>query len=120
MTVSLYALTTDCANASKLATFWAAVLDRSVDEGATEEFAAIGLQDPPGQRPHWMFMRVPEGKAAKNRVHPDLVAADLTSEVQRLVALGALERATHEESGARWVTLTDPEGNEFDVVAENG
>ena len=118
MSVNLYAVTFDCADAAKLAAFWSAVLDRVVDDGATEEFAAIGLVDPADRRPHWLFVRVPEAKAVKNRVHLDLIAADLEGEVGRLVALGAVRKADFEEGGARWTTLCDPEGNEFDVVAE--
>jgi Glyoxalase-like domain len=118
MTAKIYALTMDCSDATKLATFWSAVLDRPVDEGATVDFAAIGMTGPPAGQPFWMFIKVPEGKTAKNRFHPDLIAADLESEVKHLVALGATEHGTVDESGARWTTLSDPEGNEFDVVAE--
>jgi hypothetical protein len=69
---------------------------------------------------------VPEGKAAKNRVHLDVRAAPglagdermaaLETECDRLVALGA-KRVHREEpappmsSGHIW--MTDPEGNEF-------
>ena len=118
MSVDLYAVTLDCSNATELATFWSRVLDKPVDEGATAEFAAIGLQDPPQLRPHWMFIKVAEGKVVKNRFHPDLMAADLETEVKRLVNVGAVRQAAFEEGGARWITLQDPEGNEFDVVAE--
>ena len=41
MSVNLYAVTLDCSNATELAAFWSTVLGRPVDEGATEEFAAI-------------------------------------------------------------------------------
>ena len=99
--------------------FCAEVFERPVDDGATEGFAAIGLQDPPDRRPHWMFVNVPEGKTAKNRVHCDLIAADLQGEVKRLVNAGATMRFEHEAGDVRWVTVSDPEGNEFDVIAEH-
>lgn len=117
MTAKISALTMDCSDATKLAAFWSAVLDRPVDEGATEDFAAIGMADPPAGQPFWMFVKVPEGKTSKNRFHPDLSTGDLETEVKRLVALGATEHGTFDESGAHWTTLTDPEGNEFDVAA---
>ena len=66
-----------------------------------------------------MFVKVPEGKVAKNRFHPDLIAADLEAEVSRLVSAGAVRKAAFDKNGARWVTLADPEGNEFDLVEEN-
>jgi Glyoxalase-like domain len=119
MTVNLYAVTFDCADAAKLAGFWAEVLDREVDDGATGDFAAIGLHDPAERRPRWMFVKVPEGKTAKNRVHPDFLATELDADVQRLTGLGATKKAEFEERDARWFTLADPEGNEFDIVAGN-
>jgi predicted enzyme related to lactoylglutathione lyase len=87
------------------------VLDQPVAAGASPEFAT--LDGAPG----WMFLRVPEPKATKNRLHPDLRTDDLPAEVTRLVALGAAHLADHTEEGTTWATLTDPEGNEFDVVA---
>jgi predicted enzyme related to lactoylglutathione lyase len=117
MTSTLYAVSLDCSDARELATFWSAVLDRPVDDGATAEFAAIGLTDAGGHPIQWMFHQVPEGKAAKNRFHPDLVTSDLDGEVKRIVDLGAVQRSDVEESGYHWVTLIDPQGNEFDVIA---
>jgi predicted enzyme related to lactoylglutathione lyase len=117
MPVTLYALTLDCADAARLAEFWAAVLDQAVDDDATGEFASIGLAASPNVGPAWTFTRVPEGKAVKNRVHPDLVAANLDAEASRIIGLGADKKAEYDEGGYRWITLTDPEGNEFDVMA---
>lgn len=117
MPATLYAVSLDCADARALATFWSAVLDRPVDDGASEEFAAIGVADSPAGQTQWMFHRVPEGKVAKNRFHPDLVSAELQAEVDRIVGLGATQQAEIKEGGYHWITLTDPEGNEFDVVA---
>ena len=65
-----------------------------------------------------LFIPVPEGKTAKNRMHPDLAPVDRTrdEEVERLVALGATRIADHRAAdGAGWVVLADPEGNEFCV-----
>jgi predicted enzyme related to lactoylglutathione lyase len=117
MSVTLSAVTFDCANATTLAQFWANVLDRSIDAGASEEFAAIGVDTSSGGAPGWMFVRVPEPKGPKNRVHVDLTVADLTAEVERVMGLGARPLAEREEDGVRWTTLTDPEGNEFCLVA---
>ena len=111
MTTNLTHLTFDCADAEKLAGFWAAVLDQPVGDGASPEYAV--LTGTPG----WMFLQVPEPKAGKNRVHPDLSADDLPAELARLVALGATHLADHTEDGTSWTPLADPEGNEFDVVA---
>jgi predicted enzyme related to lactoylglutathione lyase len=52
---------------------------------------------------------VPEARTVKNRVHLDLLAADADAEADRLTSLGARVVARHEH----WITLADPEGNEF-------
>lgn len=118
MSSTEFAITLDCANAAELAAFWSEVLGRPVDPDATEEFAAIGLAGGSDGRPVWMFHQVPETKTAKNRAHVDLVTADLAAEVDRVVGLGASRVADLEEAGARWTTLTDPAGNEFDLIAQ--
>ncbi|HEX7133985.1 MAG TPA: VOC family protein [Iamia sp.] len=110
MSATLTHLTIDCADALGQAAFWAAVLDQPVADGGSAECAVVGAS------PAWMFLQVPEAKAVKNRMHPDLTTTDLQAEVGRLVALGATKLAEHTEGGATWVTLSDPEGNEFDVV----
>jgi predicted enzyme related to lactoylglutathione lyase len=112
MTSKVVAVTYDCEDAARVATFWGEVLGRPVEDGASAEFAMIGE---PGTV--WYFAQVPEGKTAKNRFHPDLATEDLDLEVKRLVELGAAELATYDEGGHHWVTLADPEGNEFDVIA---
>jgi hypothetical protein len=117
MSVSLLAVTVDCADAGKLAGFWSQVLERAMDPEATAEFASIGLAEGRADGTAWMFHVVPEGKTAKNRIHIDFVTPDLASEVERILTLGATHLADVEEGGYRWSTLADPEGNEFDVVA---
>jgi predicted enzyme related to lactoylglutathione lyase len=118
MSVNLYAVTVDCSDAARLASFWAGVLGRTVDDGGTGEFAAIGLQDPAETGARWMFVKVPEGKTVKNRMHPDLVTSDLPAEAKRILGLGAAKTAEYDDGGTQWITFLDPEGNEFDVMAE--
>jgi hypothetical protein len=118
MTIRLHALTFDCADAALLGGFWAQALGRELDPGAGKEFATIGPQDSARPEPRWLFAQVPEGKSAKNRMHPDLITADLEAAVERLVGLGATWKADLKLGSMRWTTLQDPEGNEFDVIAE--
>jgi predicted enzyme related to lactoylglutathione lyase len=108
-------MTIDSSDAYALATFWAAVLDSKVsdedspgDEEALVETPGAGI----------LFVTVPEGKSVKNRVHLDLQPQDRTrdEEVERLTALGATLVGDHRRpDGTGWVTLADPEGNEFCV-----
>jgi Glyoxalase-like domain len=103
-------VTFDCTDAIRLATFWAAVLGSDVDEASTSEKAFV--EAPGWGGPNMWFNRVPERKAAKNRIHFDLRAAgDMQAEVARLVALGASVSARHEAL----TVMRDPEGNEFCV-----
>src|SRR5688500_13875383 len=115
MTLRLAAVTFDCSDAVKLATFWSTVLDRPVDDDASPSFATIAKDDPSG--PSWYFAQVPEPKTAKNRCHVALTADSrdaVATEADRLVGLGAtLIRPPAEEFGHYWATLQDPEGNEL-------
>jgi predicted enzyme related to lactoylglutathione lyase len=69
-----------------------------------------------------LFIAVPDGKAVKNRVHLDLRPTDCTreQEAERIVALGATQLADHRRSdGGGWITLADPEGNEFCILSKD-
>ena len=100
----------------ELAQFWSMVVGRSIsadDEPGDPEVSLVAE----GQ-PTMLFIRVPEGKAVKNRVHLDLQPQDRTrdDEVDRLIGVGAKLFEDHRRpDGTGWVTLLDPEGNEFCV-----
>mgnify|MGYP001823954029 CR=1 FL=1 len=120
MTLTIQSVTFDCDNAPELAAFWADAFGRSVDPAQEEHgifFASIGFTDPRPGQPVMMFIKVPEGKTAKNRMHLDLAADDRAAEVDRLVGLGETVVHDRDEYGTRWTTLTDPEGNEFCVAS---
>jgi uncharacterized glyoxalase superfamily protein PhnB len=128
-------VTFDCADPDALARFWCQALGYQLEEPPTgyaswpdwlreqdvpqdqwnDVSAAI---DPDGRGPRLSFQRVPEGKAAKNRVHLDVNvgrdAVDVT--LQRLVEHGATvlqPPQAGERLGEFWAVLADPEGNEF-------
>ncbi|MFI2432947.1 VOC family protein [Streptomyces sp. NPDC018693] len=71
----------------------------------------------PDQMPGLLFVPVPEGKTSKNRLHPDFRPDDQEAEVAWLLSLGA-RRADTVQDEQHWVTLLDPEGNEFCVLGE--
>ena len=116
MTISIYSTTIDCADAGKLAAFWAEVLGRSLDPEPSPFFASIG-RTAPDEQSVMMFIQVPESKTVKNRMHLDLQADDRAAEVERVVDLGATIQSEHSEYETRWTTLADPEGNEFCIAA---
>ncbi|MFJ9340266.1 VOC family protein [Streptomyces sp. NPDC101733] len=115
MTSLVRHITFDCSDAYALGTFWAAVTGGSISEDdhpgdpealVTAEGTAL------------LFVTVPDVKTVKNRVHLDLQPQDRTrdEEVERLLALGAVVTGDHRRpDGAGWVTMADPEGNEFCV-----
>jgi len=112
----LHNITFDCADAYELARFWSKVVGRPIgdDDNPGDPAATVAMPAGPGL----LFIQVPEGKAVKNRLHLDLQPTDLTrdEEVQRLIGLGARLHEDHrrpEAGGTGWVTLLDPEGNEF-------
>jgi len=107
-------VTFDCGgNATELAGFYAGLLRREVDEGASPFFATVGRSA--GAAPVLMFIRVPDRTPGKNSVHLDLHTPDLAGEVARAVSLGAKHVGDFDEYGAVWTTLADPEGNLFDI-----
>jgi predicted enzyme related to lactoylglutathione lyase len=119
MTVTITDITFDAGDARALATFWANLLGWQVfyDEDP-EVLVAPHFPTTPGSTT-LLFIPVPEGKTAKNRVHLDLRPTDVgrDEQVEQALALGATVIADHrEEGGGGWVTLADPEGNEFCIV----
>ncbi|MGH9245144.1 MAG: VOC family protein [Acidimicrobiales bacterium] len=99
------------------------------EQGIPEEKwnSASAVADPEGKGPRLYFQQVPEKKEVKNRLHLDLNVGggrgatledrrkSVDTEVDRLVAAGATIYRPGEvsEFGEYWVTLRDPEGNEF-------
>lgn len=91
--------------------------DTTVFEGVLvwREGAAISDPEHP-QRPRMLFQLVPEGKSVKNRLHLDIRVGDRREEVaEELVAAGAAVLHRGQVGPSVWITMTDPEGNEFCV-----
>lgn len=135
-------VTFDCADPEALSTFWSAALGYRLQDppegfSTWEAFladlgvpddewnSASAVVDPDGAGPRLYFQRVPEPKAAKNRVHLDLNVggplgtplderrATVDREVKRIADLGAEVVRAVEERGEFWVVMRDPEHNEF-------
>jgi catechol 2,3-dioxygenase-like lactoylglutathione lyase family enzyme len=127
VTVLLRNITIDCADPAKVAGFWSQVTGFREDPDNPnlpddEEWAIYG----PADSPKLLFIKVPEVKTGKNRVHLDVQPTERTrdEEVDWLLELGARWVADHRKpDGTGWVVLADPEGNEFCVersAAERG
>jgi hypothetical protein len=76
---------------------------------------AFAIVDPDGVGPRIFFQKVPESKSAKNRLHLDVNVGPeaMHGRAQDLVELGARIVAELDEPGGHWITMLDPEGNEF-------
>jgi predicted enzyme related to lactoylglutathione lyase len=107
-------LVLDCAEPRSLAAFWCAALDYR-DYYTDMNMAVLVPKD--GMASPLILQGVPEAKAAKNRMHLDIVADDVETEIHRLEALGAhrIDRRVQSFGGIRWVRMSDPEQNEFCV-----
>ncbi len=99
--------------------WWAQVLDDFVPEDEDDDEDEAGLRGPGGR---WLlFLRVPEPKTVKNRMHICLRPVDRTrdEEVERLLGLGATVVNDLRDGDAGWAVLADPEGNEFCVLSRS-
>jgi hypothetical protein len=111
-------ITFDCTgDPYDLGLFWSRLLERPLDDDDKPGDPEALIADPDGG-PALLFVRVEEGKTAKNRLHLDMKPKGRTraEEVERALALGArlLDDRTRPDGGG-WVVLADPEGNEFCV-----
>ena len=111
-----------------LAAFWAAALEYEPEPGDDGADSAP-IVDPRGIGPAIGWLRVPEGKQAKNRLHIDIrVAGDgpwdliererlIRAKVPTLVGLGGtIVREEADGHILSHVVMLDPEGNEFCVA----
>jgi hypothetical protein len=118
MDIRIQCLSVDSAEPTKIASFWEAALGWrrtwSEDDEVCIEPAKGSPED--GVAPDILFLKVPEGKAVKNRLHLDLRPKDQAAEVARLEALGARRVDVGQGPESTWVVLADPDGNEFCVL----
>ena len=118
MSASLFAVVVDCRDPLRQAEYWAQALAYQVDRRNPDEYQ---VSDPGGSGVSLYFMKVPEPKADKNRLHLDLVTeGSMEAEVARLAGAGAeVVEVRHDPASLdnpdTWTVMGDPEGNEFCV-----
>jgi predicted enzyme related to lactoylglutathione lyase len=103
----------DCNDLGAQERFWTAALDYEVVERADAHTALAPKQGRAGTRLYLNL--VPEPKSVKNRMHVDWDVDDVEAEATRLEGLGAARVGIGTLPGLAWITLHDPEGNEFCV-----
>ncbi|MGI9607882.1 MAG: VOC family protein [Acidimicrobiales bacterium] len=139
-------ITFDAADPARLAEFWALALRYELEPPppgyeSWEHFAdekgippenrndGSAVVDPDGNGPRLLFLKVPEGKTAKNRMHLDVLVAPkpdgpksrehmavVQALADELVAAGGTEVGPCSDFGSTWIVMSDPEGNEFCVI----
>jgi predicted enzyme related to lactoylglutathione lyase len=100
--------------------FWSSLLGRPLADDDKPGDPEASIRDADGG-PTLLFVRVPEAKTVKNRVHLDLVPTGRTraQEAERALALGARHVGDFTRpDGGGWIVLADPEGNEFCIERE--
>ena len=106
----------DCADPYGLAQFWSQVLGIPMDPDDAPGADEAGFSVGDGRA--LLFLKVPEAKSVKNRMHLCLEPEQRRDdEVTRLLELGAtLYDDPRNPDGTGWAVLRDPEGNEFCVL----
>ncbi|HEY6278208.1 MAG TPA: VOC family protein [Streptosporangiaceae bacterium] len=141
-----WTVTIDCAHPAALSAFWRLALGYA-EAAPPQGFASWAgwlthagvppeewddgayIEDPDGVGPSISFLKVPEPKIAKNRVHLDVQAGGgrsvpweirwprVTEAAGRLAAAGATVIREDTQNGIPdHVVMADPEGNEFCVL----
>jgi catechol-2,3-dioxygenase len=108
-------LVLDCTDPERLATFWGEVLGYEI-LGREDDWTEIG---PPDKRTTLLFLRNPDRKQQKLRLHIDVTATDRDQEAEldRLLAIGATQVDISQGPDVSWHVLADPEGNEFCLLS---
>ena len=120
MSLSLLAVIVDCQDPRRQAQFWAEALEYQVTQRNPGEFMAA---DPTGTGGPLYFMRVPEPKVGKNRLHLDVVTnGSMQDEVARLVEAGGTvvevrQDPDYYDNPDTFTVMHDPEGNVFCVTS---
>lgn len=132
--VNRFQITVDAASPRTMGAFWCEVLgyieqppppDFDTWEDALDAFGidrsdsdrAFAIVPPDMDGPRIFFLKVPEPKAAKNRWHLDVGVDDMHVRADELASLGATIVGEFNEPEGHWITLLDPEGNEFCIQA---
>ncbi|MCU1675557.1 MAG: glyoxalase [Frankiales bacterium] len=117
MTLSIESVSVDSTDPARIAPFWAAALGWPISDDSDDD--EVILVAPAGTTaPELLFLRVPEDKAVKNRLHLDLrPSGDQEAEVARLETLGARRVDIGQSDDVSWIVMADHDGNEFCVLS---
>lgn len=114
-------ITVDCADPTRLATFWSALLGVPLtgEHGDDPGWATVGSRL--GDLPRMTFQRVPEPRNGKVRLHVDVQVDDIEAGRRQVEQLGGRwsgERHDYDEGVV--LVMLDPECHEFCLVRYYG
>ena len=110
------AVVVNCTDPRVMARFWNEAMDWTLHEVSDDH---ARLRSAAGVGPYLEFLRTPDVKSVRHRVHLDLMpypGDDQAAEAARLRALGATD-ADVGQGDVSWMCLADVEGNEFCVLS---
>lgn len=113
MTLAIGMITIDSSDPRPLAAWWAERLGAPIVEENDGWFIMIGAT------PMLAIQHVEDPTPGKNRIHLDLIVDDLDAARDELVVAGATLVGDRGDENFRWVTLADPQGNQF-CIAKHG
>ncbi len=118
MSIRIQCVCVDSIDPIALGRWWAEGLGWRITHESDSE---VALEPPAGSRedgivPDLLFLKVPEHKFVKNRLHLDLRPTDQAEEIARFAKLGAPQIDVGQDDDATWVVMADPEGNEFCIL----
>jgi predicted enzyme related to lactoylglutathione lyase len=118
MSLRIQCVCIDTTDPSGLATFWEQALGWRRTYDKPDE---VCIEPPEGSSedgvvPDLLFLKVPDAKTVKNRLHVDLRPEDQAAEVERLEQLGATRADVGQGCDVAWIVMADPHGNEFCVL----
>ena len=130
MALRSYTVVVDSLDPQAQARWWAQVLDWTTVFDTPDEAVIIPKDtplEPYDDLASWLragqgmvFVRVPEEKSVKSRLHIDLAphtSQDRDEEIARLLQMGAAHADVGQTEADGWTVLRDPEGNEFCVLS---
>ena len=114
MTATIVSITFDSTEPEPLARWWAERFGAEITANMDGFFLLVAGGTLPTQL---AFQKVGDPTPGKNKVHVDIhTDGDLDAEVARWVEAGATSLGKRSAGDFHWVTLTDPDGNQFCIA----
>ena len=119
--LKIQCITIDSEDLQLVSNFWSEVLGWRITHTSEDE---VVIEPPIGSpleniAPDILFIKVPNSKKTKNRMHFDLRPDDQLTEVARVEHLGATKVDIGQGDEVPWIVMSDPEGNEFCILRKS-